>query len=75
MKAWKHISGVYHDIQDTPNPLPGEYNSEEWELVEISEAELAALAKSASYTHSERGIKDLLVETPIIITHNLEEFV
>lgn len=75
MKAWKHISGIYHDMQDTPNPLPEEYNPEEWELVEVSEAELVALAKVVSYIHSERGIKDLITEETLIITLDLEELI
>ena len=32
------------DIQTNPRPLPDGYNQEDWELIEISEAEIAALA-------------------------------
>lgn len=44
MKAWKNINTleILNDIQDFPNPLPSEYNAEEWELVEVPEAEIAA---------------------------------
>ena len=74
MKAWKNSStGELYDIQTIPSSLPAGYDPEEWELVEVSEAELSALAKVASYTHGERGIKDLFVETPLTITLNLGE--
>ena len=74
MKAWKNTTtGELHDIQTTPNPLPAELDPAEWVLVDVTEAEISALVQIASYTHAERGIKDLFVETPITITHNLEE--
>ena len=46
MKAWKHkTTGELLDIQTIPNPLPAAgYDPEQWELIEISEAEIAALA-------------------------------
>lgn len=45
MKAWKHkTTGELLDIQTIPNPLPAGYDPEQWELIEISEAEIAALA-------------------------------
>ena len=76
MKAWKNSStGELYDIQTIPSSLPAGYDPEEWELVEVSEAELSALAKVASYTHGERGIKDLFTEEIAIITHNLEDFI
>jgi hypothetical protein len=43
MKAWKqkNTNNLY-DIQSQPNPLPAEYDPAEWELVEVSEADIAA---------------------------------
>ena len=73
MKAWKHtITKKLIDIQTIPNPLPEGYDPEEWQLADVTEGEIASLSKIASYAHSERGVKDLIVETPINITHNLE---
>ena len=43
MRAWKHIeTGELFDIQTIPGPLPEGYNAEDWELTDISEAEIAA---------------------------------
>lgn len=76
MKAWKNKNtGVLFDIQTNPNPLPAGYDPAEWDIVEVSEAELSALAKVASYTHSDRGIGDLITEELLIITLNLEEII
>ena len=76
MKAWKHTeTGELYDIQTIPRPLPAGYDPAEWKLVEVSEAELSALAKVASYTHGERGIGDLIIEESLIITLNLEEII
>lgn len=73
MQAWKNIhTGKLHDIQLIPNSLPAEFDPAEWELSDVTEGEIASLSKIASYAHSERGVKDLIVETPINITHNLE---
>lgn len=45
MRAWRHKNtGALVDIQTIPNPLPAGYDPEQWELIEISEAEIAALA-------------------------------
>ena len=76
MKAWKNKqTGSLHDIQTLPGPLPEGYDPEDWELVDVSEAEISALMHVANYTHSERGIKDLFTEEIAIITHNLEDFI
>ena len=76
MKAWKHkTTSELIDIQSIPNPLPAEYDPEDWELVNVSEAEIAALTKIASYTHSKRGIAGLFETSTNVLTHNLEDFV
>ena len=74
MKAWKNKqTGSLHDIQTLPGALPFECDPAEWDLVDVTDEEIAAFAQIASYAHAERGIKDLFTETPIPITHNLEE--
>lgn len=77
MKAWKHrtTGEFYNDIQDIPNPLPVEYDPEEWELTDVTEAAIAALSKINSYTHTPRGIAGLFETTTNVFTHNLEAFV
>ena len=72
MKAWKKVTGELFDIQTYPNPLPEQYNSEEWALVDVTEAEIAALVKVSSYKHSLRGIAGLLSEVSPIFNLNLE---
>lgn len=77
MNAWKNtISGVLYDIQSIPGPLPAAYDPAEWELVEISEAEITEIIKVAQYTHTARGISGLF-ENLLTTLHpqNLEEFV
>lgn len=73
MKAWKNKqTGSLHDIQTLPGPLPEGYDPEDWELVDVSEAEIAALVKVSSYKHSLRGIAGLLSEVSPIFNLNLE---
>ena len=74
MKAWKNKqTGSLHDIQTLPGALPFECDPAEWDLVDVTDEEIASLSKIASYAHSERGVKDLIVETPLTITLNLGE--
>lgn len=74
MKAWKHIiTGKLQDIQTIPNPLPEKYKPEEWTLTDVTEVEIAALAKVHAYKHTPSGIAGLLTEPLTIFTHNLEE--
>lgn len=43
MRAWRHKNtGALVDIQTNPNPLPAGYDPAEWELVDVSEAEIQA---------------------------------
>jgi hypothetical protein len=43
MKAWKHRSTKQlYDIQSMPGPLPPEFDSSDWELREVSDAEIEA---------------------------------
>ena len=77
MKAWQNqVTGELYDIQSNPSPLPAGYEPDEWELVEISEAEITEIIKVAQYTHTARGISGLF-ENLLTTLHpqNLEEFV
>lgn len=72
MKAWRHnVSGQLYDIQLFPNPLPVEYNSEEWELFDVTENDLEKLRQIAQYRHTTRGLQGLFEDTPMTITLNL----
>ena len=43
MKAWQNqVTGELYDIQSNPSPLPAGYEPDEWELAEVSDAEIAA---------------------------------
>ena len=70
MQAWKNIhTGKLHDIQTLPGPLPVDYNAEDWELTNITEADIAVL----NYRHTPRGLAGLLADSFTIYTLNLEE--
>lgn len=74
MKAWRHKTTLrLWDIQTIPNPLPIEYNATEWELVDISEAEITAIMQIAQYTHTQRGLSGLFEDTSTLFTHNMLE--
>ena len=43
MKAWRHNTTLQlYDIQTIPGPLPSEYDPLEWELVDVSDADIQA---------------------------------
>ena len=73
MKAWRNkVSGYLHDIQLSPNPLPMEYNLEEWELVNVTENDLEKLRQRIQYQHT-RGLQGLFEDIPTTNTLNLGE--
>lgn len=77
MKAWENKTTleILNDIQDIPNPLPSEYSAEEWELTDVTEAEITAFAKIKAYVHTARGLAGLFTEPFTLFTHHMEEFV
>lgn len=81
MKGWKQkTTGALYDIQTIPGPLPSEYDPEAWELVDVTNTEIMAIAtreeKIRGYVHTERGLQGLLAqECSTKIPTLLEEFV
>ena len=81
MKAWKHTTtSELYDIQTLPGPLPAEYDPDDWELVDVTAAEIVVIAtreeKIRGYVHTERGLQGLFAqECSTKIPTLLEEFV
>ena len=81
MKAWRNTTtSELYDIQTLPGPLPAEYDPDDWELVDVTNTEIMAIAtreeKIRGYVHTERGLQGLLAqECSTKIPTLLEEFV
>ena len=61
MKAWKHQqTGQLHDIQTSPGPLPSAYNPNDWDLVDVTQADIKAYWQSSTEVQEVR--RTLLLE-------------